>query len=90
MAALLLAVLGGIATQGHASVDSLPALQVGAQLVHVAAVSVWIAGLALVALVHRRLPRIAPEAGPDRGQGGARALLARSPSSPWGSPSSPA
>jgi len=73
MAALLLAVLGGIATQGHARVDTFPTLQVGAQLVHVAAVSVWIAGLALVALVHLRLPRIAPDGGPIV----AKAVLAR-------------
>ena len=73
MAALLLAVLGGIATQGHARVDSFPTLQVGAQLLHVAAVSVWIAGLALVALVHLRLPRIAPDGGPIV----AKAVLAR-------------
>lgn len=73
MAALLLSVLGGIATQGHANVTSLPVLQVGAQLVHVVAVSVWIAGLALVALVHLRLPRIAPEGGPAV----ASAVLAR-------------
>jgi copper transport protein len=64
MACLLMAVLGGIAAQGHASVDDLSWLQVGAQLVHVAAVSVWIAGLALVALVHLRLPKIAPGEGP--------------------------
>jgi copper transport protein len=73
MGALLLAVLGGIASQGHASVDSFPALQVGAQLVHVVAVSVWIAGLALVALVHLRLPKIAPDGGPAV----ASAVLAR-------------
>ena len=73
MGALLLSVLGGIAAQGHASVDSFPALQVGAQLVHVAAISVWIAGLALVALVHLRLPKIAPNGGPAA----ASAVLAR-------------
>lgn len=73
MAALLLAVLGGIASQGHANVASFPALQVGAQLLHVVAVSVWIAGLALVALVHLRVPRIAPNGGPAV----ASAVLAR-------------
>jgi copper transport protein len=64
MAALLLAVLGGIAAQGHASVAPLEGLQVGAQLVHIVAVSVWIAGLALVALAWLRLPAVAPEGGP--------------------------
>ena len=44
MAALLLAVLGGIAAQGHASVDAFSGLQVGAQLVHIVAVAVWISG----------------------------------------------
>jgi copper transport protein len=73
MAALLLAVLGGIATQGHARVDTFPTLQVGAELIHIAAVSVWIAGLALVALVHLRLPKIAPGGGPAV----AKAVLAR-------------
>jgi copper transport protein len=64
MAALLLAVLGGIAAQGHASVAPLSGLQIGAQLVHVVAVAVWISGLALVALAYLRLPRVAPEGGP--------------------------
>jgi copper transport protein len=64
MAALLASVIGGIAAQGHASVTAMPALQVGAHLLHVAAVAVWLAGLALVAVVHLRLPRLAPAAGP--------------------------
>jgi len=63
MAALLLAVLGGIAAQGHASVAPLPGLQVGVQLVHTVAVAIWITGLALVALAWRRLPAVAPEGG---------------------------
>jgi copper transport protein len=63
MAALLLAVLGGIAAQGHASVAPWSGVQVAAQLVHVVTVAVWVAGLALVALVHLRLPRVAPTAG---------------------------
>jgi copper transport protein len=64
MAGLLLAVLGGIAAQGHASVAPWSGLQIGAQLVHVVAVAVWISGLALVALAYLRLPGIAPEGGP--------------------------
>ena len=43
--------LGGIAAQGHASVTSRSTLQVGAQLVHIVAAAVWIAGLALLALI---------------------------------------
>ena len=65
MALLLLAVLGGIAAQGHASVTSLSTLQVGAQLVHIVAAAVWIAGLALLAISYRRLPAVAPAAGPS-------------------------
>ena len=73
MAVLLAVVLGGIAAQGHASVTDLSWLQIGAQLVHVIAVSVWIVGLAMVALVHVRLPKVAS------GSGGALAtrILAR-------------
>jgi copper transport protein len=65
MAGLLLAVLGGIAAQGHASVAPMSGLQVAAQLVHMVAVAVWITGLALVALAYRRLPAVAPEDGPS-------------------------
>ncbi|HSJ73424.1 MAG TPA: copper resistance protein CopC [Miltoncostaeaceae bacterium] len=64
MAALLLAVLGSIAAQGHASVAPMSGLQVAAQLVHTVAVAVWITGLALVALAYRRLPAVAPDGGP--------------------------
>ena len=63
MSALLLAVLGGIAAQGHANVSDFSALQVATQLVHIVSVAVWIVGLAMVALVHVRLPRLAPGAG---------------------------
>jgi copper transport protein len=64
MAVLLGAVLGGVAAQGHARVTEAPVLQIGAHLLHVAAVAVWLAGLALIAVVHLRLPRVAPAAGP--------------------------
>lgn len=63
MTALLATVLGGIAAQGHASVDELSGLQVGVQLVHIIAVSVWIVGLAMVSLVHLRLPKVAERSG---------------------------
>ena len=73
MAALLLSVLGGIAAQGHANVSDVAWLQIGLQLVHMVAVAVWIAGLAMVGLVHVRLPRLAP----DRGSALAARVLAR-------------
>jgi copper transport protein len=63
MSALLLSVLGGIAAQGHANVSDQSWFQIGAQLVHIVAVAVWIVGLLMIALVHFRLPRIAPEQG---------------------------
>lgn len=63
MAGLLLVVLGGIADQGHASVGDRSWLQVGVQLVHIVSVSVWIVGLAMVALVHIRLPAVAGRSG---------------------------
>lgn len=63
MAALLATVLWGIAAQGHASVAELSTLQISAQLVHMIAVAVWIVGLAMVALIHLRLPKVATEAG---------------------------
>lgn len=64
MLALLMSVLGGIAAQGHASVASFAAVQIGAHMLHVVAVAVWMTGLALIVVVHVRLPRIAPDAGP--------------------------
>lgn len=64
MAALLIVVLGGIANQGHASVADMSELQVAAQAVHIVAVAVWIVGLAMVAVIMLRLPRVAADAGP--------------------------
>lgn len=64
MAILLIVVLGGIANQGHASVADMSNLQIAAQAVHIVAVAVWIVGLAMVAVIMLRLPRIAAEAGP--------------------------
>lgn len=63
MAALLLAVVWGISAQGHPSVGSFPAFQIGTQLAHIVAVSIWIAGLALVVVATRRLPAVAPAGG---------------------------
>ncbi|HMO01138.1 MAG TPA: CopD family protein [Miltoncostaeaceae bacterium] len=73
MGGLLLAVLGGIAAQGHANVADVAWLQIGTQLVHLVAVAVWIVGLAMIALIHVRLPRLAP----DRGSALAARVLAR-------------
>ncbi|MGE4030076.1 MAG: copper resistance CopC/CopD family protein [Thermoleophilia bacterium] len=64
LATLLVVVLGGVAAQGHPRVAPLPALQIGAQLVHMVSVAVWMTGLALVALALLRLPRAAAETGP--------------------------
>lgn len=69
LVALLLAVLGGVAAQGHPSVASTPALQIGAQLIHLATVAVWVTGLALIVVTFVRIPRVAPDGG--------RALTAR-------------
>jgi copper transport protein len=57
MAALILAVLGGISAQGHASTAPYPTLSIAADLTHLVSVAVWIAGLALVAIVLWRAPR---------------------------------
>ncbi|WP_217913817.1 copper resistance CopC/CopD family protein [Miltoncostaea marina] len=64
IAALLISVMGGVAAQGHPQVARFPAVQIGAQLVHLATVAVWITGLALVAVSLLRVPRIAPDGGP--------------------------
>lgn len=64
MVALVLAVIGVVSAQGHASVARVPALQVGANIVHLATVSVWVTGLLLVAVIHLRLRRVAPVDGP--------------------------
>lgn len=63
MGGLVLGVIGSISAQGHAGVSGEAWLQVGAQVVHIAGSAVWIAGLAFVALVFVRAPRVAPAAG---------------------------
>lgn len=80
MGVLILGVIGSISAQGHAGVAGLPVLQVGAQLTHIAASAVWIAGLALVVLVFVRAPRLAPDGG--RGVAG-HVLLAFSAAATW-------
>ena len=80
MVVLVLVVIGSISGQGHARVAAWPWLQIGAQLTHIAASAVWIAGLALVVLVFARVPRVAPAAGPGVA---AQALLAFSAMATW-------
>lgn len=64
MAGLLGAVLWSLSTQGHATVARFSEGQVVADLLHMVSVSVWIVGLAMVALIMRRAPAVAPGGGP--------------------------
>lgn len=60
---VLAVVLWQLSSQGHPSQAPLPVLQTGLHFVHIVAVAVWIAGLALVGLALWRLPRVAPVGG---------------------------
>lgn len=73
MAVLVVVVLYGISSQGHASQAPFAPLQVAADLVHLSAASIWIAGLAMTLVVLWRLPRVAESVGPPL----AAAVLAR-------------
>lgn len=73
LAGVLAIVIWQLSSQGHPSQAQLPVLQTGLHFVHIVAVSVWIAGLALVILALRRLPRVAPDGGRVAGT----AVLAR-------------
>jgi copper transport protein len=64
MGVCALVVLGSISAQGHASQAPWSTVSVGADAIHLAAASVWIAGLVMTLTVLRRLPRVAPEGGP--------------------------
>lgn len=64
MGGLVLIVLYGISSQGHASQAPLAPLQIAADLVHLAAAAVWIAGLAVLVVLLRRVPQVAPQHGP--------------------------
>jgi len=64
MAALGVATITVISYQGHASQAPAHLLSVADDTIHVISVSTWITGLALIAAVMLRLPRVAPEAGP--------------------------
>lgn len=74
MAVLIGVVLYGISSQGHASTAPWPTLQIGADLVHLAAVAVWVAGLAFTMITLWRLPRAVPG---GAGSAAATAVLAR-------------
>jgi len=73
MIGLVLVVLYGISAQGHASQAPWAPVQIGADIIHLAAAAVWIGGLALLAVCLLRVPRLAPASGPRLGT----ALLAR-------------
>jgi len=73
MAGLVLVVLYSISSQGHASQAPLAPLQIGADVVHLAAAAVWVGGLALLGLTLLRVPRLAPTGGSRLGT----AVLAR-------------
>ncbi len=79
MAVLLIVVLGGIASQGHANVAEMSNLQVAAQAIHIVAVAVWIVGLAMVAIIMLRLPRVAADAGARARGADPHPLLGRRP-----------
>lgn len=64
MSALLLVCLVSLSMQGHASTAPLSTVQITADTVHLAAVSVWIGGLAMLAWTLHRLPHIASDDGP--------------------------
>jgi copper transport protein len=72
MAVLVLVVLYGISSQGHASQAPWAPVQIAADLVHLAAAAVWIAGLGMLVTVLLRLPRVTPA-----GRTIATAVLAR-------------
>jgi copper transport protein len=67
------AVLWQLSVQGHPSQAPLPWLSTGAHFVHLLAVAVWIAGIALVGLTLWQLPREVP----DGGAAAATAVLSR-------------
>ncbi len=60
MAILSVAAIALVSAQGHASQAPLSRLQVTDDLLHLASVSIWIAGLAWVGVMVWRLPRVAP------------------------------
>ena len=63
MAGLLAAILLGVAYSGHAAVAPMSNVQIGVHAAHIAALAVWITGLALALVVLARVPKIAPTDG---------------------------
>jgi putative copper export protein len=63
MAILILGVLWGISSQGHASQAPAHLLQEIADVVHLGSAAIWIGGLALLVIVLWRLPKAVPGAG---------------------------
>lgn len=64
LGSLVLAALAMISYQGHASQAPLASLSILDDVIHLAAVSVWIGGLALLGLVLVSVARIGPTGGP--------------------------
>ncbi len=63
MLAAGLVALGSISAQGHASVTSMPVLQIPADALHATAAAFWVGGLVLMAIWLLRLPTVAGEGG---------------------------
>lgn len=63
MAVLIVGVLWGISSQGHASQAPAHLLQEIADVVHLGSAAIWIGGLALLGIVLWRLPKAVPGAG---------------------------
>ncbi|MFN8108563.1 MAG: CopD family protein [Thermoleophilia bacterium] len=63
MALLLVGVLWGLSSQGHASQAPLALLQEAADLIHMAAAAVWVTGLLMLIVALWRLPHVAPRGG---------------------------
>lgn len=59
MLAASLVALGSISAQGHASVTSMPALQVPVDALHAACAAGWVGGLIIVTIWVLRLPKVA-------------------------------
>ncbi len=63
MLAAGLVALGSISAQGHASVTSMPVLQIPADALHATAAAFWVGGLVLMVIWLLRLPTVAGEGG---------------------------
>ena len=59
MLAASLVALGSISAQGHASVTSLPTLQIPVDALHAACAAGWVGGLVIVTIWVFRLPKVA-------------------------------